>query len=152
MGVSVNPLTGGCCGVAGSWGFEKGKYEISMDCGEQALLPAVRKADPATLIVADGFSCKTQIEQAGTGRRALHVAQVMKLARKHGSDPRGQTQGRPQGQPHQPAQAVDGQRPPASAARRATRIGIPAAAALGIAAALIVRRWHGRWRLASTPN
>jgi hypothetical protein len=86
MGVTVQPLKGGCCGLAGSWGFENGKYDISMQCGEQALLPAVRSADPDTVIVADGFSCKTQIEQAGTGRGALHVAQVMKMAREQGAD------------------------------------------------------------------
>jgi len=55
-----------------------------MDCGDQALLPAVRDADPQTQIVADGFSCKTQIKDAGTGRKALHVAQLMKLAREEG--------------------------------------------------------------------
>ncbi|WP_149179718.1 FAD-binding and (Fe-S)-binding domain-containing protein [Streptomyces sp. TRM49041] len=81
MGLEVADLKGGCCGLAGSWGYEPGKYGISMDCGEQALLPAVRGADPGTLVVADGFSCKTQIEHAGTGRYALHVAEVMKLAR-----------------------------------------------------------------------
>ena len=132
MGVSVNPLTGGCCGLAGSWGFEKGKYDISLDCGEQALLPAVRSADPATLVVANGFSCKTQIEQAGTGRRALHVAQVMKLAREHASNVRGDLSDPPE-------QAVDGQRPPAGTARKAARIGIPAAAAAGLTAALVTR-------------
>jgi hypothetical protein len=52
MGLSVTSLAGGCCGLAGSWGFEAGKYGISMDCGQQALLPAVRDADPDTLIVA----------------------------------------------------------------------------------------------------
>ncbi|MEU6521273.1 FAD-linked oxidase C-terminal domain-containing protein [Streptomyces sp. NPDC046924] len=81
MGLEVDDLRGGCCGLAGSWGFESGKYEISLDCGEQALLPAVRDAGEDCLVVADGFSCKTQIEDAGTGRRALHVAEVMKLAR-----------------------------------------------------------------------
>ncbi|MFG1851076.1 FAD-binding and (Fe-S)-binding domain-containing protein [Actinomadura geliboluensis] len=81
MGLETESLKGGCCGLAGSWGFEKGKYDISMDCGEQALLPAVRDADDTTCIVADGFSCKTQIEHAKTGRRALHVAQLMQLAR-----------------------------------------------------------------------
>ncbi len=81
MGVDVSPVNGGCCGLAGSWGFESGKYDISMECGEQALLPAVRDADRDTFVVADGFSCKTQISDAGTGRRALHVAQLMKLAR-----------------------------------------------------------------------
>jgi FAD/FMN-containing dehydrogenase/Fe-S oxidoreductase len=81
MGLRVDNLKGGCCGLAGSWGFESGKYGISMDCGEQALLPAVRKADPDTLVVADGFSCKTQIADADTGRTALHSGQVMAAAR-----------------------------------------------------------------------
>jgi hypothetical protein len=55
-----------------------------MDCGEQALLSAIRQADPDTLVVADGFSCQTQIADAGTGHRALHTAQVMALARELG--------------------------------------------------------------------
>jgi Fe-S oxidoreductase len=82
MGLDVRPLSGGCCGLAGSWGFEQGKYDISMDCGEQALLPAVRATSQDTLVVADGFSCKTQIADAGTGNRALHLAEVMHLARR----------------------------------------------------------------------
>jgi FAD/FMN-containing dehydrogenase/Fe-S oxidoreductase len=94
MGLDVEQVTGGCCGLAGSWGFEQGKHGISLECGEQALLPAVRDADAETIVVADGFSCKTQIEQAGTGRRALHVAQVMKLARERG--PEGYTDGKPE--------------------------------------------------------
>jgi FAD/FMN-containing dehydrogenase/Fe-S oxidoreductase len=81
MGLDVDPVKGGCCGLAGSWGFEKGKYQLSMDCGEQGLLPAVRKASSDAVIVANGFSCKTQVTQAGTGRRALHLAEVMQLAR-----------------------------------------------------------------------
>ncbi|MGH3097070.1 MAG: FAD-binding and (Fe-S)-binding domain-containing protein [Streptosporangiales bacterium] len=93
MGLDVEPLSGGCCGLAGGWGFENGKYDISMDCGEQALLPAVRDTDRATLIVADGFPCGTQIEHAGTKRRSLHVAQVMAKARggipKHPKPPLG---------------------------------------------------------------
>lgn len=75
--LEVEKLTGGCCGLAGSWGFESGKYDISLGCGEQALLPAVRNADEDTLIVANGFSCKTQIADAGTGRTALHTGQVL---------------------------------------------------------------------------
>ncbi|MER6091004.1 FAD-binding and (Fe-S)-binding domain-containing protein [Streptomyces bluensis] len=86
MGLDVRNLQGGCCGLAGSWGFESGKYEISMDCGEQALLPAVRDAEDDCLVVADGFSCTTQIKDARTGRRALHLAEVMKLARENGAD------------------------------------------------------------------
>jgi hypothetical protein len=81
MGLAVDNLQGGCCGLAGSWGFKAGKYGISMDCGEQALLPAVRQPDPDTLIVSDGFSGKTQIADAGTGRHALHLAEVMQTAR-----------------------------------------------------------------------
>ena len=102
MGLEVEAVTGGCCGLAGSWGFEAGPPRASRcACGEQALLPAVRDADPGTIVVADGFSCKTQIEHAGDGRRALHVAQVMELARAtNGSLPAGRepetlTAGRP---------------------------------------------------------
>ena len=80
-GLSVTEIKGGCCGLAGSWGFEQGKYAISMDCGEQALLPAVRDAPDETLVVADGFSCQTQIADARTGKRALHAGQVLALAR-----------------------------------------------------------------------
>lgn len=79
-GLTVESLGGGCCGLAGSWGFENGKYGISVDCGEQALLPAVRDANPDTLVVADGFSCQTQIANTGTGRTALHTGQVLALA------------------------------------------------------------------------
>ncbi len=84
MNVAVQEVTGGCCGLAGAWGFESRHHDISMQCGEQALLPAVREAPADTLIIADGFSCKNQIA-AGTGRRALHVAQLMKMAREWGS-------------------------------------------------------------------
>src|SRR5207245_3166153 len=84
MGVEVETLKAGCCGLAGSWGFEAGHHEVSMQCGEQGLLPKVRGLDEETILVADGFSCKTQIEQGRTGRRGLHVAQVLKLAREHG--------------------------------------------------------------------
>ena len=84
MGVEVEPISGGCCGLAGSWGFEQGHYDISMQCGEQALLPAVRNADRDTLVIANGFSCKTQIQQSDAGRTALHVAQAIKLARDRG--------------------------------------------------------------------
>jgi Fe-S oxidoreductase len=81
MGLDVELAKGGCCGLAGSWGFEEGKYDISMQCGEVGWLPAVRKADDDTLIIADGFSCKTQLEQSDVGRQALHTAEVMKIAR-----------------------------------------------------------------------
>jgi Fe-S oxidoreductase len=83
MGLQVEALDAGCCGVAGSFGFEAGHYDVSMRVGEHRLLPAVRGASSGDLIVGDGFSCKTQIAH-GTGRRALHVGQVLKLARERG--------------------------------------------------------------------
>jgi Fe-S oxidoreductase len=76
MGVEWDMPDTGCCGLAGSWGFEADKYELSMAIGEQILFPAVRGADPATVVVADGFSCRTQIEH-GTGRPAVHLAQLI---------------------------------------------------------------------------
>ena len=73
-------LDAGCCGMAGSFGFERGrKHAISVAAGERILLPAVRAADPSTLIVADGFSCREQIAQ-GAGRRAHHLAEVIATA------------------------------------------------------------------------
>ncbi len=89
MGLEVEPVAGGCCGLAGSWGFEAGHHDISMQCGEQAPLPQVRKAEPSTLVVADGFSCQTQMTDGATGRRALHVAQVLDIARRCGKNALG---------------------------------------------------------------
>ena len=126
MGLDVESLKGGCCGLAGSWGFERGKWEISVDCGEQKLLPAVREASSDTVVVADGFSCKTQIEDAsGTKRRALHVAQVMAMARDTWSV--GASTGLPE-------DAYYGKKPLPSWARRVTRTIGPLAMAAGAAA------------------
>jgi hypothetical protein len=79
MGLDVELLDSGCCGMAGSFGFEAAHYDVSMKVGEQVLLPAVRSAPRDTIIVADGFSCRTQIAQA-TDRRALHLAELIELA------------------------------------------------------------------------
>ena len=79
MGLDFEMLDSGCCGMAGSFGFEAEKYEVSVKVGELVLLPAVRKASPETLIIADGFSCREQIEQLTT-RHALHLAEVMQMA------------------------------------------------------------------------
>ena len=81
MGVDARQPEAGCCGLAGSFGFEAGKYDTSMKIGEQRLLPAVRKADTRTLVIADGFSCQTQIEQ-GSRRKAVHLAQVIASAKR----------------------------------------------------------------------
>jgi FAD/FMN-containing dehydrogenase/Fe-S oxidoreductase len=78
-GLDFQILDSGCCGMAGSFGFEAHKYDVSVQIGERVLLPAVRKASPETLIIADGFSCFQQIEQL-TGRRALHIAEVLEMA------------------------------------------------------------------------
>jgi Fe-S oxidoreductase len=80
MQLEVEAPDSGCCGMAGSFGFEASHYDISMACGERVLLPEVRKAGPDTVLVADGFSCRTQIEQGGTGREAVHVAEVLQRA------------------------------------------------------------------------
>ncbi|MEU0256770.1 FAD-linked oxidase C-terminal domain-containing protein [Streptomyces sp. NPDC006184] len=72
-------LDEGCCGLAGNFGFEHGHHEVSMAVAEQGVLPAVRAAAPDSLVLADGFSCRTQIEQGGTGRRALHLAEALAL-------------------------------------------------------------------------
>ncbi|MFH9618740.1 FAD-binding and (Fe-S)-binding domain-containing protein [Streptomyces pratensis] len=69
-------LSGGCCGLAGNFGFEKGHRDVSVACAEDQLLPAVRAAAPGTELLADGFSCRTQLDQL-TGRRARHLAEVL---------------------------------------------------------------------------
>ncbi|MFD6952384.1 MULTISPECIES: FAD-binding and (Fe-S)-binding domain-containing protein [unclassified Nocardiopsis] len=79
-GTEVDLLDVGCCGLAGDFGFEEGHYEVSMAVAESGLLPAVREADPGALLLADGFSCRTQVEQADTGREAVHLAEALDLA------------------------------------------------------------------------
>jgi hypothetical protein len=138
MGCDVNEAKGGCCGLAGSWGFESEHHDLSLQIGEQGVLPAVRDAALDEVIVADGFSCKTQIEQGSTGRRGLHVAQVMKMAREHGVD------GTPPGP--RPEEPYYGVRPPAPTDLKAKRAAIVAgtAAGLGGAVALLAsRRFRG---------
>jgi Fe-S oxidoreductase len=67
---------GGCCGLAGNFGVEKGHYDVSVAVAEQSLLPAVRSADAATVMLADGFSCRTQLQQLSS-RRGIHLAQLL---------------------------------------------------------------------------
>ena len=80
VGLDVEHLASGCCGLAGDFGMTPDHREVSLAVGEQVLLPAVRAAAAGTLILADGFSCRTQIEEAGTGRHALHLAEVVNAA------------------------------------------------------------------------
>jgi FAD/FMN-containing dehydrogenase/Fe-S oxidoreductase len=80
VGLEVEVLDSGCCGMAGSFGFERGDHDrVARAAGERVLLPRVREAPDDTLVLADGFSCRTQIEQ-GSGRRALHLAELLRLA------------------------------------------------------------------------
>jgi FAD/FMN-containing dehydrogenase/Fe-S oxidoreductase len=79
LGIEAHVLDSGCCGLAGNFGFEKGHYDVSMACAERVLLPAVRRARPETRVVADGFSCRLQIDH-GSGRRATHLAEVAAAA------------------------------------------------------------------------
>ncbi|WP_246430453.1 FAD-binding and (Fe-S)-binding domain-containing protein [Streptomyces rectiverticillatus] len=91
----VGALSGGCCGLAGNFGFEAGHYEVSVACAEEQLLPALRQAaagrgaEAAVEVLADGFSCRTQIAQLAGGRdgagRARHLAEVLAEALGHPS-------------------------------------------------------------------
>ena len=92
MGLDFQMLNAGCCGMAGSFGFEEDKYDISLQIGERALLPAVRQAEPSTVVMADGFSCREQIQQE-TPRHALHLAEVMQLALHDGRERRRDVSG-----------------------------------------------------------
>jgi Fe-S oxidoreductase len=73
---SVETIPSGCCGMAGSFGFEKEHYDISMKVGELVLFPAVRNSNAETIIAAPGTSCRHQIKD-GTGRQALHPVEVL---------------------------------------------------------------------------
>ncbi|MGA9421658.1 MAG: heterodisulfide reductase-related iron-sulfur binding cluster, partial [Rhodanobacteraceae bacterium] len=84
LGLDYKVLDSGCCGMAGSFGFEPHKYRMSQAIGERVLLPAVREIDNQTLLIADGFSCREQVRQA-TGRMPLHLAQVLELALRNGN-------------------------------------------------------------------
>ena len=75
-GAIVEPIQAGCCGMAGPFGFEAEKFEVSQAIANDGLLPAIQSAGPLTLIVADGFSCREQIAQLGH-RQALHFAEVL---------------------------------------------------------------------------
>ncbi|MER6503868.1 FAD-linked oxidase C-terminal domain-containing protein [Streptomyces sp. NPDC001455] len=131
-GIDADVLDEGCCGLAGNFGFERGHHALSMAVGEQGVLPAVRAALPTTLVLADGFSCRTQIEEGGTGRRAMHLAEALAL----GLDG-------PLPVDH-PEKLTDRPEARAEDARRATAAVLALGAAAG-AGAYLVRR-HGRTR------
>ncbi|MFJ9752582.1 FAD-binding and (Fe-S)-binding domain-containing protein [Streptomyces chartreusis] len=130
--LDADVLDEGCCGLAGNFGFEHGHYDVSMAVGELGVLPAVREAAPGNVVLADGFSCRTQIEQGATGRRALHLAEALAL---------GLDGALPARQPERLAQ-----RPaePSRAARWATTAGVAAVTATTAAAAVRASRTRSR--------
>ena len=134
MGLEVEELDAGCCGMAGGWGYEEGHYDVSVACAERVLLPKVREAPPEAVIVADGFSCRSQIEQAQTGRRAVHVAQVLALAREFG----------PEGPAEPYPERAAPPRPGPTRAQTATRAAVAAAVGASAAAALAARASGGK--------
>ncbi len=79
LALDYEVMPSGCCGMAGSFGFESGKYDVSMKAAERVLLPRVRAAGRDCLVLADGFSCREQIEQ-GVGRRTNHLADIIAAA------------------------------------------------------------------------
>jgi Fe-S oxidoreductase len=90
LGLEFQILETGCCGMAGSFGFEAEHYDVSVKCAERVLLPSVRNADENVLVIADGFSCHEQILQL-SGRRPLHTAEVAAMALREGNhtNPKG---------------------------------------------------------------
>jgi FAD/FMN-containing dehydrogenase/Fe-S oxidoreductase len=85
-GAAVERLDAGCCGMAGNFGFEASHYDVSVAVAEHAMLPALRAEPAGTVVLADGFSCRTQIEQL-TGRGTMHLAELLReaLRRDHGA-------------------------------------------------------------------
>lgn len=76
-GVSTDVLDAGCCGLAGNFGFERGHYDVSVTCAEDKLMPAVRGAEATTSVIADGFSCRTQIRHLAPDRAPRHSVEVL---------------------------------------------------------------------------
>jgi Fe-S oxidoreductase len=130
LGLNATVLNSGCCGMAGSFGFENDKYNVSVQIGERRLLPAVREAEDSTIIVADGFSCREQISQQ-TDREALHLAEVIQLAHESSTS-----------NGHHPEATLVARR---KASRRSARLRAAAVLALiAGATTLLVRRFSQR--------
>lgn len=122
-GVDVDVLDSGCCGFAGNFGMEEGHYDVSVACAERALLPALRAADDDTLFLADGFSCRSQVEQSDVARQGLHLAEVLAAG----------IAGRPP--------VAERPEPPSRAARRVTVGAASVFAAVAVSVTAAVVRW-----------
>jgi hypothetical protein len=122
-------LDTGCCGLAGSFGYERGeRYEVSIKAAEQEVLPAVRRASPYTLRLTDGFSCRSQIGH-GADRGALHLAQVSQMALKEGPN-----------RPAIPRPDVRYSEPPAPARDGSARAAMAAGAVVALGGLAVCRR------------
>ena len=130
MGLDYEILDSGCCGLAGSFGFEADHHEISVKIAQDRLLPMIEEAPAETILISDGFSCKTQVEQLSE-RRMLHTAQVIKMALDHG--PQGVSGPRPE------ESYPDVRLEPASGGRKAALAGAGIAAA-AVATTVAARR------------
>ncbi len=141
VGVDPEPLPSGCCGLAGNFGFQPGHHEVSIGSAERVLLPRLRESSPDELVMADGFSCRTQIEQNDAGgRRGVHLSEVL-LGAQRGTP-------LPAGVPMEQALAV---RPsePGWLAKTAALAGVFGAGVLGVAG---VAAAVGARRSAGGPN
>ena len=120
MGMRAEQLDSGCCGLAGNFGFQPGHLEVSEACAERVLLPRVRESDVDTVVLADGFSCRTQLHELDSGgREGVHLAEVLLAAQR--VDP-----------------AAVGERPERAYARRPAKpSGLARAAALASAGAVV---------------
>ncbi len=130
-----NRLDSGCCGLAGNFGFEKGHLDVSKACAESVLLPALRSADPDAVVLADGFSCRTQIHELDSGgREAIHLAELLDRAQRGAART-------------VPGDLNAGDRPAPAAARRERRCGgLAAAIVAGAAVAGMLRAVGSRRR------
>jgi FAD/FMN-containing dehydrogenase/Fe-S oxidoreductase len=86
-GLELQLPDSGCCGMAGGFGYDAEHFEVSRAIGERVLLPAVRASDPQTIIISDGFSCRSQIAQLCPGRKAMHLAEMLNLERFGSANP-----------------------------------------------------------------
>jgi FAD/FMN-containing dehydrogenase/Fe-S oxidoreductase len=133
-GADVEHLETGCCGLAGNFGFQAGHGEVSRAIAERALLPKVREAVPGAVILADGFSCRTQIHELDSGgREAMHLAELLATAGSLGYD-----------RPEQAAAPRTAE--PGPVAKAAVLAGVAAAAAATAAGTLLGRRLMRRTR------
>jgi FAD/FMN-containing dehydrogenase/Fe-S oxidoreductase len=132
-GLDAEVLESGCCGLAGNFGFEDGHYEVSMACAERVLLPRLRDAPEDSVVIADGFSCRTQIEHGDVARQGVHLAEVLAAALRGEQNPADRPEQEWAERPSAPSHL----------ARTAMTVSV-GLAGLGGVAALIegIRRWH----------